>query len=59
MSEIVDVENVASINMLESIGFLKEGHFIENVFFNGKWGSEFQYALNKSEWQKRRTILNK
>jgi ribosomal-protein-alanine N-acetyltransferase len=59
VSEIVDVENIASIKMLESIGFLKEGHFIENVFFNGKWGSEFQYALNKNEWQKRRIILNK
>jgi len=48
--EIVDAENRASINLLKSIGFSEEGHFIENIFFKGKWGSEFQYAMLKSEW---------
>jgi ribosomal-protein-alanine N-acetyltransferase len=51
MVETVDVENIASIRLIESIGFRKEGHFIENIFFNGKWGSEFQYAMLKSEWK--------
>lgn len=50
VEEIVDTENTASINMLESIGFRREGHFVENIFFNGKWGSEYQYAMNKSDW---------
>lgn len=48
--EIVDTENIASINLLKAIGFKREGHFIENIFFKGKWGSEFQYALLKREW---------
>lgn len=48
--EIVDAENIASINLLKSIGFKQEGHFIENIFFKGKWGSEFQYAMLKREW---------
>lgn len=48
--EIVDVNNIASIKLLESTGFKKEGHFVENIFFKGKWGSEFQYAMLKSEW---------
>lgn len=48
--EIVDAENTASINLLKSIGFRQEGHFIENIFFKGKWGSEFQYAMLKREW---------
>jgi RimJ/RimL family protein N-acetyltransferase len=48
--EIVDAENIASINLLKSTGFKQEGHFIENVFFKGKWGSEFQYAMLKREW---------
>jgi len=48
--EIVDAENVASINLLKSTGFKQEGHFIENIFFKGKWGSEFQYAMLKREW---------
>jgi RimJ/RimL family protein N-acetyltransferase len=48
--EIVDAENIASINLLKSTGFRQEGHFIENIFFKGKWGSEFQYAMLKREW---------
>ncbi len=51
VTEIVDVENVASIRLLESVGFVKEGHFIQNIFFNGKWGSEFQYAMLKNQWE--------
>lgn len=50
VSEIVDADNVASIELLKSIGFKQEGHFIENIFFKGKWGSEFQFALLKKEW---------
>ncbi len=53
--EIVDAENKASIKLLESIGFRKEGHFIENIFFKGKWGSEYQYAMLKREWKRKRT----
>lgn len=48
--EIVDAENIASINLLKSVGFRQEGHFIENIFFKGKWGSEMQYAMLKREW---------
>ena len=48
--EIVDTKNIASINLLKSIGFRQEGHFIDNVFFKGRWGSEFQYAMLKREW---------
>ena len=49
--EIVDAENIASINLLKSLGFRLEGHFIENIYFKGKWGSEFQYAMLKREWK--------
>lgn len=48
--ETVDAENLASINLLKSAGFRQEGHFIENIFFKGKWGSEFQFAMLKKEW---------
>lgn len=47
---IVDEENLASIHLLKSVGFKQEGHFIENVFFKGKWASEFQYGYLKREW---------
>ncbi|MBL7935542.1 MAG: GNAT family N-acetyltransferase [Bacteroidia bacterium] len=52
ITEIVDAENVASINLLKSLNFKQEGHFIENIFFKGKWGSEFQFAMLKREWKK-------
>ena len=48
--ETVDAENTASIQLLKSSGFRQEGHFIENTFFKGAWGSEYQYALLKKEW---------
>lgn len=51
--EIVDVDNIASINLLKSTGFRQEGHFIENIFFKGKWGSELQFAMLKREWEQR------
>ena len=52
VKEIVDAENIASVKLLESIGFRREGHFIENIFFKGKWGSEYQYAMLHWEWEK-------
>jgi ribosomal-protein-alanine N-acetyltransferase len=52
--ETVDAENIASIRLLKSAGFRLEGHFIENIFFKGKWGSEFQYAMLKREWDERK-----
>ena len=51
LTEIVDEENTSSINLLKSLHFRKEGHFIKNVYFNNKWGSEFQYAMLNSEWR--------
>jgi ribosomal-protein-alanine N-acetyltransferase len=53
--ETVDAENEASIKMLKSLSFREEGHFIENVFFKGKWGSEYQYAMLYKEW----SLLNR
>ncbi len=51
VAETVDAENMASVNLLKSLGFRQEGHFIENTFFKGKWSSEFKFALLKREWE--------
>lgn len=48
--ETVDAENTASIQLLKSIFFREEAHFLENIFFKGKWGSEYQFAMLKREW---------
>ena len=51
VEETVDAENAAAAKLLESLGFRLEAHFIENIFFKGKWGSEFQYAMLRREWE--------
>jgi RimJ/RimL family protein N-acetyltransferase len=48
--ETVDAENTASVSLMRSLGFREEGHFIENLFFKGRWSSEFQFAMLKREW---------
>ncbi|WP_164015730.1 GNAT family N-acetyltransferase [Pyxidicoccus trucidator] len=47
---VTDAKNTAAARVLEHVGMRREGHFIENVFFKGAWGDEFQYALLGREW---------
>ncbi|HAL47272.1 MAG: GNAT family N-acetyltransferase [SAR202 cluster bacterium] len=47
---VTDCENDASVALLERLGMRREGHFIENIWFKGRWGDEFQYAILKDEW---------
>jgi aminoglycoside 6'-N-acetyltransferase len=50
VSAICDAENLASASLLERVGMRREGHFIENIWFKGGWGSEYSYAVLQSEW---------
>lgn len=34
----------------------REGHFVENVWFKGAWGSEYLYALLQTDWHARRAV---
>jgi len=43
-------DNIASMKVLESLNFRREGYFLENVFFKGAWDSEYQYAMLRKEW---------
>ena len=47
---ITDCENEASVALLERLGMRREGHFLKNVWFKGKWGDEYLYAILKEEW---------
>lgn len=49
---ICDVENSASFRLLERIGMRREAHLVENIWFKGKWGSEYSYAILHHEWGK-------
>jgi len=47
-----DVDNAASWKLLERLGFRREAHLVENVYFKGNYGSEYHYALLAREWRK-------
>ena len=47
---ITDCENKSSVALLERLGMRREGHFIQNIWFKGKWGDEYLYAILKEEW---------
>ena len=47
---VTDALNAPAAALLERIGMRREGHFIDNVFFKGAWGSEFLFALLDNEW---------
>jgi RimJ/RimL family protein N-acetyltransferase len=51
---ITDALNQPAARLLEAVGMRREGHFHENVFFKGSWGSEFSFAVLEREWASRR-----
>jgi RimJ/RimL family protein N-acetyltransferase len=42
--------NIDSIKLVERLGFRKEAHFVESIFFHGKWVDDIVYALLENEW---------
>ena len=52
---ITACENAASVALLERLGLRREGHFRQNVWFKGKWGDEFLYAMLQEEWRSTRS----
>ena len=44
-----DAENVASWKTLERLGFRREAHFVESLWFKGNWASEYHYAMLERE----------
>lgn len=51
---ITDCENISSVALLERLGMRREAHFIQNIWFKGKWGDEYLYALLRDEWSDQR-----
>jgi len=46
----IDPQNTASIRLIERLGFRKEAHFVESLFFRGKWVDDLVYAILQREW---------
>jgi ribosomal-protein-alanine N-acetyltransferase len=49
---IIDPDNIASQKVLEKFNFVKEAHFKENYFFNGKFVDSAVYSLLKRNYLK-------
>jgi RimJ/RimL family protein N-acetyltransferase len=47
---IADSENARSVSLLTRLKMRREGQFIKNIWFKGKWGDEYLYAILKEEW---------
>jgi len=47
----IDPANIDSIRLVERLGFRKEAHFIESLFFHGRWVDDLVYAILAKEWQ--------
>ena len=45
-----DTRNMACCRLLEGLGFRREAHFRQNIFFKGAWSDEYQYAMLKNEF---------
>jgi len=49
---VTDARNGPAAALLERLGFRREAHYVENVFFKGAWGSELLFAVLDREWQR-------
>lgn len=47
-----DVENTASVRVLERLGMRRESHSIDSLWFKGRWASEYGYAILRQEWER-------
>lgn len=47
-----DCLNLPAVRTLEGLGMRREAHYIENLWFKGRWSSEYWYAILNREWAK-------
>jgi len=45
-----DFDLTPSVALLERLGMRREGHFVENNWFKGRWADEYLYAVLRHEW---------
>jgi RimJ/RimL family protein N-acetyltransferase len=56
VTAVTDCENHSSVALLGRLGMRREGHFIRNVWFKGRWGDEYLYAVLREEWLSARAV---
>ena len=53
ITALVAVENVASVALLERLGFRREGHFRRSFWKDGRWLDDYAFAMLAEDWQAR------
>ncbi len=48
---VTDAENDRAARLFRRLGFRQEAHFVEHVWFKGRWSSEFVFAMLRREWE--------
>lgn len=51
ITESVDPDNMASVRLLEKIGFRKEAHFIQSFRMGEEWRDNVIFAMLSNEWE--------
>lgn len=49
-SAVTDAANAPAARLFERVGFRREAHHVEHVWFKGAWGDEHVFALLAREW---------
>ena len=53
MAATCDIENAASIRVLEKVGMRREAQFREDTLLRGRWRDSYLYAILENEWKGR------
>ena len=48
---VTDARNTPAARLLERVGMRREGHFVEDIWFKGGWGDEYQFAKLERVWR--------
>lgn len=54
-----DTENLASQEVLEKVGFKKEGVIRKHFFSSGKWRDSFLYSILREEWKEPKILTKR
>jgi RimJ/RimL family protein N-acetyltransferase len=53
VSATTDANNKAAQILFQRLGFRREAHFVEHLWFKGTLGSEYVFAMLQREWRER------
>jgi len=52
-----DPENTPAWRLLEALGFRREGHLKQSLWFKGRWADEYLYSILAEEWSTHQEAL--